>query len=209
MSQTIKKSDLEIILSGAAALQTRDVSAEAIRDLQGIGETDYLPESVVYELGETLMIPKGYIGEYLQTRFPSFKRQAVTLNELGAIPSSNALRGTYITELVNELRKKSPLDLFSILEGSLFREHNEKVIGKSFFGRKRIREVNRAEWLASVYVGYWGNSFIMDINIASPFFSEVCKDKLIELKERFSHLKWDRYKVVHDYSIPKTEEESH
>ncbi|MDP3991991.1 MAG: hypothetical protein Q8P79_00585 [Nanoarchaeota archaeon] len=191
MTQIVRRNNLELILSGAAALQTRDLSREAIKDLEGIEESDDLPVEAVYELAEdVLRIPREYVDAYLQIRFPSREIQLKTLEGLGAQPTDEAIQEIYSRVLLNELRTKSPSENF-IFDEIYKKFYRLDKIGILF--RKRKKE------LANIRVEYNSHykHFYLDMEIKDPFFAEACKGKINELKDRFQP--WGRYNIQSNY----------
>lgn len=215
MSQTIRKGDLELILSGAAALQARGLSGRAIKNLKGIEGSDDLPVEAVYELAEdVLRIPREYVDTYLQTHFPSREKQLETISHLGMRPTVKALIEIYGKELIGCLRNISPIgefeyshsyieENFSGGDGRFFQVHRtEKNVQKGLFKRKNliVREVKREE-LAHLSINYnscYGD-YNLRMNIQSPFFSEASKEKLVEIKGIIS--RWSNYDVSYNYPI--------
>ncbi len=212
MSQIIRKNDLEFILSGAAALQARMLGHEAIQDLRGIAEaeTDEVPIDAVYELAEdVLRIPREYVDSYLQTRFPSRERQIATLSELGARPTHDALKKIYSGEITDVLKIASPSENFTSIQNGYYTLNFQRVVTsnkpvmrrKGIFRKRVIEEeviVEGIYKLAKITFNLpKGGSF--DLHIEDPFFAEVCKDKLAELKERFAP--WSSYDINFDYSV--------
>jgi len=210
MSQLVKKNDLELILSGAAALQTHDASRKAIQELEG----NEFPIEVVYELADTLLIPRSNIDSYLQTRFPSRERQMETLKEIGSAPNFDAL----VKIFMQELRLKSPLEEFGDHSNNLYMysdflriERIEKESTKSGIFRKpkKIKTVtlNRLK-LAHLDLtppsaknnGVPFGKVALRLDIYDPFFSEACKEKINELKKEYSK-NWHSFGVFHSYTI--------
>ena len=212
MSQTIKKSDLELILSGAAALQTRELSGEAVRKLLDLSQED-LPISAVYEFAEDVVgIPREYIKRYAAMRFPSRERKIDTIRNINGQPTWEALIITYGNVLLEELKKGSPLENFDLdvvprFSVNFLRKFD--IERRGFFGKKY--KVMQNELLAGIIWkvdghtnregGYYYDNERLEFNLFSPFFAEVCSNKIKELGELFKESKLAIRKINYHYPL--------
>jgi hypothetical protein len=209
MSQLIKKADLELILSGAAALQARDLSHGAIQELKGIteSETDDLPIEAIYELSEdVLSLPREYLDRYIQIRFPSQERQWETLRDFGAKPTVAAIAKIYGVTLVKRLEAISPKEKFdfSLALGAhpvlnYYKIETDEMWKREFFIRKLVaieKRVNLAQinFLSDVARSIPSEKIGFRMWVNSPFFAEACKHDIESLKEKFSDY-WCDYRI--------------
>jgi len=205
MSEFIKKADLELLLSGAAALQNRELAQAAIMEIQGIGELDDdIPLSAVYEMAEySLRLPREFVERYYRTRFPTKDEKIETVNQIGGKPSWLSVAGTYSKDLIFELKRASPLERFHVVgTGHLtFSKVEETTIKRGLFKSPQIVTIPtmlahmRHDLIERYREGdRWDNS----LTILDPFFAEVCKEKLRELQVKFVDWKID---IRYDYPL--------
>ncbi|MEK6812169.1 MAG: hypothetical protein AABX76_01275 [Nanoarchaeota archaeon] len=204
MTEFIKKSDLETVLSGAAALQTREVNARAIQELRGIAEGDNVefPVEVVYELADTLLIPREYVKKYLDIKSPSRERQRQTVIELGATVVSSVhtdIMNVYSGEILQQLTESFPLDKF-------WAELNQPHLGDVGFKRRRGEEVERwfsrrkkivynsYDLVMEIKTGSGEGKLGVSVNIHRADVAEACREKLVEIKNRLG-------KFLGEYSV--------
>jgi len=197
--------DLELILTGARAIQDSDGFRKQL-ETTDLSELDNLQG--IYGIAEQYGISQESVDKYLALRFPSEERQLKTMEELGNNPSQNALERFYTKTLLEELKKKFPSEKFEWYyneekgqERTLGKVHQRKTIRFekiSLFREKAIPcEIKEHEPYASLefYVDDW-----FQLKIYNPSFAEACKDKLVEFKKRFSHLfKKGQYEMIVDY----------
>lgn len=196
MSQVIKKNDLELILSGAAALQAREISGEAVRKLIEIPNGN-LPISAVYELAEDVAgIPREYVERYMAIRFPSRERKIKTLGEIRANPDSGNLQEVFYQEFLTQLKEKSPLEIFEL---SKYGSGIMKIIEDGFFYKKK----KKLAWL-HIYQAFSLldklDKYELTLNIYDAFFAEVCKEKIEEIRNAFP-IQWSKFKIGTYYPI--------
>ena len=102
--QIIRVSDLESVLSGATALQAKDLNAGAVQSLVEIQEIDELPVSAVHEFAEdVLRIQRKYIDLYLKMRYPSYEEILGDIEKYGVTPTVGGVAETYRIVLLNDL----------------------------------------------------------------------------------------------------------
>jgi hypothetical protein len=202
MPQNISKGDLEIILSGAAALHARDASGKAFMELKGIAEVGtgtngVIPIEAVYEVADLLRIPREYVDSYQKSRFPSVEQKVRTIGKLDLKPNRDSFNGIrqivftdYETELLGELRNRFPLESF-VVE----RKFDFDFPGKIFCLKlpRKSFNLDRKKRLAQLNIDASNSGLNITLDVLDPLFGEVCSDKLLELKERYS-------KVVGYYS---------
>ena len=204
MSQLIKKGDLELILAGAAALMTRELGGESVRKLLQFSE-DSLPLSAIHEVAEdVLRIPREYIDAYLQTRFPSRETQIQTLKSIHGEPTIRSIIDTYRIELLNELDRVSPLENFGFKE-KYIRDYSicgffyRYILERGLFGKKKeTQQMKLAEIELYGPPSTPSNSLRLQIDV--PFFAGACKEKINELRNRFSQFNF-KCVVKHNYPI--------
>jgi len=198
MSQVIKKSDLELILSGAAALQARELTEQTMQELEGIAEeeTDELPMSVVYEFAQDAVgIPQEYVERYIQIKFPSRERKIGSANGIGAKPTEDSVIKTYSKELLDSLRKSSPLETFELKSPNSFPTFYRvaKMTERGLFGR--IKRIKSKDNLAYIFRAY------SRMVIYDSFFTEACKEKIEELQRLFRDSEFNITDIRYDYPI--------
>jgi|WetSurMetagenome_2_1015567.scaffolds.fasta_scaffold442198_2 hypothetical protein len=206
-------SDLELILTGARAIQ----DAESFRkELEAVDFSDSDNLQGIYEIAKQYEISQENIDRYLALRFPSEERQLQTLKELESTTTIESIRALYKNVLLKELKNKSPCEQweigFNFIDGGfdlykkwqeiefikkgVFKKRKEKVVQERHTPMVNIQLKEDAQLGSSGH--YDKICKICRIIIKDPFFAEACKERLIELKKRFSPL-FDTYDVINDY----------
>jgi hypothetical protein len=189
--------DLEVILGGANLIQKGEEYLLEIEKLKGEGR-DELPIEVVYEMAESYGIEKSSIDHFIKIRFPSGEMQRETRAELDAGITFESISQLYEKTFLEELKRKSPHEAWKS-NHPLFAEENYKFNiylegEKGFFIRKK-KNFATISFKEPALFGRWKCKIIIE----EPFFAEACKDKLAELKNRFSNSL--KYNVITTYLV--------
>ena len=205
--QIIRLSDLESVLSGAAALQTKSLNAGAVREVIEAQEIEDLPLSAVYELAEdVLRLPRQYIDSYLRMRYPSNDEVIRDLKEHGVTPRVDRVAETYRTVLLNDLVSSLPTHIFRAnwsnefhpdLYFNMFRQIDEKKgwirkkIEKKLVHDCSLAQLNfRGESAGNAPIG----KFNLKVTLMDPLFLRICGKNLERLNKEFRE-------IMNDYSI--------
>ncbi|VVB83227.1 Uncharacterised protein [uncultured archaeon] len=173
--------DLELILTGARAIQNGEHFQREIEKLRESGEKE-LPMNVVYELAETFRIQRESIDKYMQLRFPSKERQLESLEECGGVPTREVIKSVYVKTFLRDLDSHFPSEKFSFSECMIVREKEKiKVIKRRFFKEKKIIEK------LDYPLAYFNFALIGGISMTlyDSSFIEACKDSLMGLNKKF------------------------
>jgi hypothetical protein len=202
--------DLTLVLTGSRAIQDAENFESKIlsNPLPIIDSSKPRDMQEVYTIAKQYGISPENVDKFLALRFPSEERQLQTLKELGAVADRNTINNFYCNSLLNELRIKSPSENWGLgIDGyyggyELFKEIEKKTIIKKGFIRPREESISSIEKLsvAVLCLPMWDNEEKegVKIIIRDPFFAEACKDKLIELKKRFSS-RFRNYETISTY----------
>jgi hypothetical protein len=209
----ISINDLELILTGARAIQDSEGFRKQL-ETTDLSELDNIKG--IYGIANQYRISQESVDRYLTLRFPSEERQLQTLIELESTPTIESVNNLYKTVFLNELKNKSPHEQWEIepnwINGgfNLYKKWQEiNLIEKGVFKKRKEKVVQERETIMvniqvkeDKQLGSSGNydkiCKICRIIIKDPFFAEACKDKLTELKKRFSPL-FDTYETINDY----------